>query len=444
MSNPFYYSIIKIVLGNEHIMKIQIRKYSVNYILLLVFFLHSISTPISYAQFRVDKEWEVLIGGPRRDEAWSVMETSDQGFIITGVTWSFSDSDSDIILVKTDSKGNTEWIKSYGGSLDDHGNHVIQTSDNGYLICGAVTNPGTGDDAFILKTNSTGVPQWNLTYSTPGFDEAAQSINCNDYYLVIGTTRSLTQDNSDVLLLNVTLSGKISSIKQFGGKRKEFVSSISPLRGGGYVISGDILTADDGVNGLLIVLNSEGELELMKDFGGKKNEVFTACYETGSGDFVAFGFESVVYNSIIMKMSSEGELLWNKTYGGEYSTWSYDGTVTDSGCYILVGYSGNKESNGFHLFQTDKDGELLWDFFSGAGTATSVDLVSDGGIIIAGTTLSGGMGAKDIRLVKIDAGFAISKTEYTWLIVFGVFGFILSYLIYTMHSFAKSTRIQVQ
>ena len=56
--------------------------------------LHCINTPILYAQYKVDKEWEFLIGSPRRDEALSVIETIDHGFIITGVTWSFGNSDS--------------------------------------------------------------------------------------------------------------------------------------------------------------------------------------------------------------------------------------------------------------------------------------------------------------------------------------------------------------
>ena len=73
-------------------MKLQSRKH-LNYFLLLVISLHCINTPILYAQYKVDKEWEFLNGSPRRDEALSVMETIDNGFIIIGVTWSFGNSD---------------------------------------------------------------------------------------------------------------------------------------------------------------------------------------------------------------------------------------------------------------------------------------------------------------------------------------------------------------
>ena len=85
------------------------------------------------------------------DIGYSIQEISD-GYIITGVTncW----DDCDVLLLKIDSDGNMVWRRYYGGSGDDRGYSVQQTTDGGYIVCGNTTSFGNGNsDVYLIKTD---------------------------------------------------------------------------------------------------------------------------------------------------------------------------------------------------------------------------------------------------------------------------------------------------
>lgn len=69
----------------------------------------------------------------------SVKQNKDKGFILIGRTNSFGSGNNVIYLIKTDSLGNIHWNKTYGGSNDDGGYSVSQTGDNGYILTGYAT-----------------------------------------------------------------------------------------------------------------------------------------------------------------------------------------------------------------------------------------------------------------------------------------------------------------
>ena len=89
-----------------------------------------------YDQEPVDTSvsWQTYMGGTGDEVGYSVQQTSDRGFIIVGDTSSFGAGGVDIWLVKTDVSGTVQWSKTFGGSEDDHGRCVVQTQDGGYII----------------------------------------------------------------------------------------------------------------------------------------------------------------------------------------------------------------------------------------------------------------------------------------------------------------------
>ena len=103
-------------------------------------------------------EWQKTYGGDRYDKAHSIQQTGDGGYIAAGVTRSFGAGYSDLWVLKLGSDGAVQWQKTYGGSdWFDEANSIQQTSDGGYIVAGQTKSFGNAwSDFWVLKLNSDG------------------------------------------------------------------------------------------------------------------------------------------------------------------------------------------------------------------------------------------------------------------------------------------------
>ncbi len=93
--------------------------------------------------------------GTIKDQAYSLVQSSDWGFAIAVETTSYGAGGWDFMLVKTDMSGNMQWNKTYGGPGTDYVNSIISTTDGGYLMTGSTNSWGAGgDDVNVIKTDS--------------------------------------------------------------------------------------------------------------------------------------------------------------------------------------------------------------------------------------------------------------------------------------------------
>jgi len=124
------------------------------------------------------------------DRARSVFQTRDGGFALAGYTYSLSAFVSDVLLVKTDPFGTLEWSQTYGGASDDYASSVVQASDEGYVVAGSTESYGFGSsDIWLFKTDSSGIMEWNRTYGGASWDEASSMVQTRDEgYAIAGTT----------------------------------------------------------------------------------------------------------------------------------------------------------------------------------------------------------------------------------------------------------------
>jgi hypothetical protein len=114
-----------------------------------------------------NKVWDRIFGGLGNDIGYSVQQTHDGGYIITGSTESFGAGSQDLWLIKTDSYGNEIWDKSFDGSGWNEGKSVQQTSEGGYIISGSAYSYSSGGKngvVWLIKTDTNGNKIWDKTF----------------------------------------------------------------------------------------------------------------------------------------------------------------------------------------------------------------------------------------------------------------------------------------
>jgi hypothetical protein len=150
-----------------------------------------------------DTLWTRVYGGIYSDELHSVKQTPDGSYIVTGWTRSYGAGGCDVWLIKTDADGDTLWTKTYGGTSNDEGLSIQRTSDGNYIIAGWTILPGhTESDVYLIKTDAQGYLLWELTCGTtngPDIGQSVQQTTDNGYIIAGQYTISLW--NYDVYLI---------------------------------------------------------------------------------------------------------------------------------------------------------------------------------------------------------------------------------------------------
>jgi hypothetical protein len=113
--------------------------------------------------FKVDadgrQQWSKTYGYTYSEEAFEVQQTSDGGYIIAGGTTSYSLGGWDFWQVKADANGNRQWTQRNGGALDDQAYSVKQTSDGGFILAGSTLSYGEGLADFWLAKSMPPLPR---------------------------------------------------------------------------------------------------------------------------------------------------------------------------------------------------------------------------------------------------------------------------------------------
>jgi ribosomal protein L40E/plastocyanin len=185
-----------------------------------------------YYQWSIDNDTDT--------EYWlSFIQTSDNGFVIIGVDGVYS-PDYDLLLKKIDSSGNMLWSRTYGGTENDLGYSVVETSDGGYVVLGNTYSFGAGiNDAWLFKTDANGNMLWNQTYGGTESDYATQIFQARDGgYIMLGNTYSFGAGIDDVWLFKTDANGNVHWNQTYGGPGSDYASYIFPANDGEYVLAG--------------------------------------------------------------------------------------------------------------------------------------------------------------------------------------------------------------
>jgi hypothetical protein len=175
-----------------------------------------------------NKEWDkTYVGeGMNRAISRSVQQTTDGGYIITGDHYFTFDGDINGFLFKTDSNGNLLWEKTIGGGLHEEGHCVQQTIDGGYIISGRKEiSTGSYYDVWLFKTDSNGNKEWDKTFGE-GIGYCVQQTTDGGYIIVDGNR-----------LIKTNSAGIKEWAKSFGSFKGYYC--VQQTSDGGYIITGD-------------------------------------------------------------------------------------------------------------------------------------------------------------------------------------------------------------
>ena len=207
------------------------------------------------------EQWTKTFGGTSTENGSSVQQTTDGGYIVTGV------NSNDVCLIKTDGNGIEQWNQTFGGAGWDYGNSVQQTTDGGYIITGATESFGNGlRDVYLIKTDGNGIEQWNQTFGGANSDWGRSVQQTTDGGYIITGRREIIFEESDVYLIKTDGFGieqwsqNIGRTLGFGIDVSDEGYSVQQTTDGGYIITGYTMGITSGYDVYLIKTDNQGNV----------------------------------------------------------------------------------------------------------------------------------------------------------------------------------------
>ena len=305
--------------------------------------------------------WSKTFGGQFHDFAYDVKQCSDGGFILTGSTPSFGAGSEDIYLIKTDSVGNLSWSKTYGNAFSDVPKSVEQTNDGGFVIAGyGVPNGITRHNVCVLKTDAIGDTLWTKFLEIGGQFEAYAIHETSDSgYILTGRDHGGGLPSFNILVIKIDSIGNPQWSRLFGGSGDEFGHSVQETFDGGYLVYG-ITNSFNTVNEFYAIkTDANGDTLWTKTYGGIPEfggGWWPNAWQTTDSGFVFTGTLQISSNQIyaaLAKCDSLGNIVWSKMVNSSNNSF-YGRSVQqtmDGGFVLGVG-------PGVMIVKTDMNGNM--------------------------------------------------------------------------------------
>ncbi len=359
--------------------------------------------------------------GPFAD-GYYVAQTVDSGFIMTGqgsYTVISSNNNGDVFLLKTDKWGTIQWYKEYGGSAQEIGWWVEQTSDGGYIFSGQQrSSPAASQPrSYFGKTDASGTLQWSKTFTFTGAVDRASAVKqtADGGYIMAGLTALPSATDINACIIKLDANGTLQWMKTYEGAIVEWAKDILQLPDGGFIATGYTNSFGAGSEDIFIMrTDSSGNLIWFKTYGGIDTEIaYSICFAQGGGYVVTGQIGGNGSDICLMKTDTAGNLIWCNRYGNGLTDVAWSVKAAASGGYIVTGAAQNpaNSSMGTFLLKTDTAGIREWyKFYDGGGYGnTIVQQTFDGGYVIGGKTNFG-----SIYLIKTDASGNTGCIETTF------------------------------
>lgn len=346
--------------------------------------------------------WSQCYGGSLLDVLYSMDKTSDGGYILAGISTSI-DGDvtgnhdgGDYWVVKINNIGVIQWSKCYGGTGYEEAKSIQQTPDCGYVITGRSTSTdgdvtGHHGDSFsydywVVKIDSVGEIEWEHSFGGYSWDQSTSiALSLDGGYLVAGYSESedgdvtLNYGVSDYWVIKLNSLGETVWQKSYGGSNSDVPYAIVVADDGGFVIAGLTTSNNWDVSGFhggiwsdvwVIKIDTIGNLQWQKCYGGTDGEGAYSIKQTLDNGFIVAGTSGSDDGDLtehyggsgqgdywLFKIDSVGNLEWQKSMGGYNTDEVFDVIATFNNEYILAGYAFSTDGDvtGHHGVTLNRD-----------------------------------------------------------------------------------------
>ena len=344
-------------------------------------------------------QWAMTYGGGDKDEAFSIISTSDNGYLLLGTTTSFGPGDYDALVLKISASGELEWQKIYRTSGDDKIFDAVELPGGGYLLAGETeVTFNTIDKRTILLmiVSEEGELITSKTFSlSTNYQEAALRIQTtSDGHYLLQCLYSGPMLNNGFIYIKVDGNGNLKWARQ----------TVNARGIAGVVAGGDKFLLVEGGQGSLNVGLYDSSLNYLdhQKFSDGSAHYYDIKYVLDSNDggyYLVGGFSSdeltpSYTDVVVIKLKSDLEILWQKTYSANIEGYVKTAITTDDGG-LLFDYEA--------LLKIDSSGAIDWerkydDFY----IAALVPAVEGDGYLAVGKTNSRGEGNREAMLIRLN------------------------------------------
>lgn len=306
------------------------------------------------------------------------------------------------------------WNKAFYDIEDSVANSVIPGNNGGYVMAGYAE-----DKTLVIKIDENGNELWNRTYGDT-YEQGVDSITPgNDGgYVIAGSIGNSDTHYWDALVIKIDENGNELWTQIFGGTAMDFAVSILPDNAGGYLIAGNtrnsiyVSSYESWVLKIDEDGNNQWDQTTWNQIIGNRTVVYSAISANSGGYVIAgeiYPIGGGLRNAWVIKIDEDGNEQWTKTFGGSGSDSAYSITPSnsDSGGYVIVGYSDSYGAGDSDVLviKIDENGNEQWTQTFGGTDQDSADSITpgnNGGYVISGSTRSYGAGSSDAWIIKIN------------------------------------------
>jgi hypothetical protein len=313
--------------------------------------------------------WSKTYGNSGSERSNCVRQTSDGGYAVCGYM-AMPGRSYDACLLKTDASGNIVWVKTYGGTLGEEALSLRQTFDGGYILVGSTSNytSTVNSEMYVIRTDAFGNEIWSHSYGVNGFlgdyaGDVHQTADSN--FVVMGKTSTPGLYDVALLKLNYT-NGAVLWSKKYNIYSYDNAETFQVTTDGGFIICG---YASTGANedAFLLKTDASGNVQWTKLYADVYSNRGWGVIQTSDRGYAFTGawYQGSITGTdmYILKTDDSGNLLWMKTMGSLEDDLGYIIHQTPDGGYAVSGITccGNvgPGDRDFMLSKTDQDGNIL-------------------------------------------------------------------------------------